>query len=253
MHTYRFDLAWDGTSYCGWQRQPNCVSIQEIVESALQQIFPTERIVVLAAGRTDSGVHAMQQICAFSIQRPRNAANIQRGLNAKLPKEIVCNFVKEMPVDFHPRYHSKEKHYLYRIWYASVRSPFEHPFTWHFSAPLDVALMSECAELFVGTHDFAAFRAAGCSATHTVRTIQSASVEVHGSEIHFNVCGKGFLRHMVRIMMGTLVAVGQKKLSLADVGASLQCGERINVGMTAPPNGLCLVSTTLLDIPVESR
>lgn len=253
MHTYRLDLAWDGTAYCGWQRQPNCLSIQEVVESALQQIFPSEDIVVLAAGRTDAGVHALQQICAFSILRSRQPRVIQRGINSKLPKDIVCLTVEDVAVDFHPRHHSKEKHYRYRIWREGVRSPFEHPFTWHFSGSLDLALMSRCAEIFIGTYDFSAFRATGCSATHTVRTITSASVTVNGPEIHFNVCGKGFLRHMVRIMMGTLVAVGQRKLTLNDVQEALYGGGRVSVGMTAPAKGLCLVSTTLLDIPIESR
>lgn len=253
MHTYRLDLAWDGTAYCGWQRQPSCLSIQEVVESALQKIFPTENIGVLAAGRTDAGVHALQQICAFSIQHPRCPEVIQRGINAKLPKDIVCIAVQEVASNFHPRHHSKEKIYRYRIWHEGTRSPFEHPFTWHFSGPLDVNLMAECAQVFIGTHDFSAFRAAGCSATYTVRTIQSSSVTINGPEIHFTVCGKGFLRHMVRIMMGTLVAVGQHKLTLENVRTALQGGGRVSVGMTAPAKGLCLVSTTLLDIPIESR
>lgn len=251
MNTYRLDLAWDGTNYCGWQRQPNALSIQEVVEEALQSIFPGENITVLAAGRTDSGVHALQQVCRFSVVAQRESFVIVRGLNSKLPSDIVCLGVQQVDAHFHPRHQSKEKHYKYRIWRSPIRSVFEHRYTWHLSTELDLDLMRQCAKLFEGTHDFSAFRAVGCSAKHTTRTIQYSEVTLSGGELHFDVKGKGFLRHMVRIMMGTVVSVGKHRLTCSEVSTALQGGSRVHVGMTAPAKGLWLVSTSLLDNPIN--
>ncbi len=249
MPCYRIDLSWDGTRYCGWQRQPQPknVSIQEIVEDALQVIFPAERIFVQAAGRTDSGVHALQQVASFSVQHPRSPSQIFRGLNSKLPEDIVCINVQEVEDGFHPRHQSKEKLYRYRILHRALKCPFRRQYTWHISKPLDVQQMQDAAMLFIGTHDFTAFRAQKCSAASTVRTIVRAECTVVEDEIHFEVQGKGFLRHMVRIMMGAVVAVGQGRLTVEDIRSALKNGQRSNLGVTAPAHGLCLVWTSLLD------
>ena len=253
MPRYRIDLAWDGTAYCGWQRQPNCISIQQVVESALQHIFPLETIKVQAAGRTDAGVHALHQIAAFSVDNEREPSIILRGLNGHLSNDIVCTDVSRVSEDFLPRAHSKSKMYRYRIRRVPIDSPFDHRYAWHFWAPLDLDRMRECANLFVGTHDFQAFRAQGCSAKSTVRSIVSSRIIEVDDELHFEIEGKGFLRHMVRILMGALIGVGKGELSIQDIHSALNGGERKALGVTAPAHGLCLVWTSLLDSPSETR
>ena len=163
MSTFRMDLAWDGGGYSGWQRQPNACTIQETVEQALQVIFPNETIVLQGAGRTDAGVHALQQVASFSIKGHRSPIQIVRGLNAKLPKDIVCTHIEQVGDGFNPRYHSKEKMYRYRILMSELPCPFRYRYTWHVQRTIDVELMKQVAEIFVGTHNFDAFRAQGCS------------------------------------------------------------------------------------------
>lgn len=248
MSTYRFDLAWDGTHYCGWQRQPNALSIQETVERALQTIFPNEAIVVQGAGRTDAGVHSLQQVASFSIGGHRDSGQILRGLNAKLPADIVCTHLQQVPDGFHPRHHSKEKLYRYRILNRFLPCPFRHAYTWHVKQTLNVEAMHQLASIFVGDHDFSAFRAQGCTAKSTFRTITRADILAEDDEIHFEVQGKGFLRHMVRIMMGSVVSVGLGKRSGQQIEAALHHSDRTLLGQTAPAHGLWLVWTSLLDI-----
>ena len=251
MTTYRLDLSWDGTAYCGWQRQPNHLSIQECVENALHRIFPRESIVVHGAGRTDAGVHALQQIAAFSILEERDPLTIQKGLNSKLPVDIVCLNVQRVEDDFHPRYASKEKLYRYRILHRSRRCAFRNLYTWHIPPVLDVNQMQIAATYFEGTHDFQAFRAQKCSANSTVRTITRAALSIEDDELHFEVQGKGFLRHMVRIMIGTLVAIGRQRKPANFIEEALNCTERAVLGETAPSHGLWLVWTSLLDKECE--
>ena len=254
MSTYRFNLAWDGTQYCGWQRQPNANSIQETVERALQAIFPNERIVVQGAGRTDAGVHALQQIASFTIDEHRDPEKILRGLNAKLPSDIVCTHVELVVEGFHPRHHSKEKLYRYRILNRPLPCPFRYGYTWHVRQTLNIHAMERCAAIFVGDHDFAAFRAQGCTAKSTFRTITRAEIlTTEDNEIHFEVQGKGFLRHMVRIMMGSVVAVGLGKRRQQQIEAALHHSDRTLLGQTAPSHGLWLVWTSLLDIVDETE
>lgn len=247
MPTYRLDLAFDGAGYCGWQRQPNQRSIQETVEQCLQQLFPQEQIVLQGAGRTDAGVHALQQVAAFTVSKPREPKQILRGLNAKLPSDIVCSLVQQMDDDFHPRSHSKTKMYRYRILHRSLPCPFRRGVTWHISKALDIASMQQAARLFVGDHDFRGYRASKCSSKTTIRTITKSQVYLYDDEVRFEVEGKGFLRHMVRIMTGVLVAVGEGQLTVDFVDQSLSGVSRSALAQTAPSHGLCLVWTSLLD------
>ena len=253
MPTYRLDLSWDGTRYCGWQSQPNVLSIQEAVERALQIIFPNERIVVQGAGRTDSGVHALQQVASFTIDGYRNPDQILRGLNSKLPADIVCTHLEQVYDGFHPRHHSKEKLYRYRILNRFLPCPFRHVYTWHVRQDLNLEAMQQLTDIFAGDHDFAAFRAQGCKAKSTFRTITRSDIFVTGDEIHFEVQGKGFLRHMVRIMMGSVVDVGLGKRTHQQIEAALHHSDRTLLGQTAPAHGLWLVWTSLLDIEDETE
>jgi len=245
MPTYRIDLAWDGTAYRGWQVQPNQDTIQSRVEDALHQIFDGEQIRVKAAGRTDSGVHALQQIVSFDSQKERPEKDILRGLNGLLPKDISCILAKKINAGFQARYETKEKMYRYRILYRKQRCPFRHRHAWHIPWELDCDLMKVGAGLLEGIHDFSAFRARGCSASHTMRTLHSCTVKKGDDEIHIETVGNGFLRHQVRIMVGTLISIGSGQRNASLINELLKSGDRRSAGQTAPSHGLWLIWTRL--------
>lgn len=247
MPTYRLDLAWDGTPFCGWQRQTNQDSIQARIEDALTRLFGGEKIKVQAAGRTDAGVHALQQIVSFTAQGARNDDQILRALNAMLPDQIVCLRAQQMEEGFHARTVSKEKMYRYRILYSKLPCPFRYQYTWHIRYSLKLERMEKAAQYFEGTHDFSAFRSQGCSAQTTIRTISSSQLKIKEDELHFEVVGKGFLRHQVRIMMGTLVEIGLEKREPEAILDLLREKDRDQSGQTAPSHGLWLIWTSLLD------
>lgn len=253
MPTYRLDLAWDGTEYSGWQVQPNARSIQGEIEKVLAMLYPGESPVVLAAGRTDAGVHALHQIASFSVQGNRSTMQIHRFLNARLPNDIVCAAVSEVPDNFAPRGMSKEKMYRYRILHRKHSCPFRHRYTHQVLQDLNIPAMQEAARYFVGAHDFQAFQAQGCSADTTIRKISFAEIKIEGDEIHFEVIGKGFLRHQVRIMMGTLLKVGENKISPMEIKEIIARKDRKLAGMTAPSKGLFLVWTSLLDNDIKTE
>lgn len=247
MNTYRLDLAWDGRPFCGWQVQPNQDSIQGRVEEALSRLFGGENIRVQAAGRTDAGVHALQQIVSFTAEAERKEEQILRGLNALLPPEIICSKVEVREEGFQARRASKLKMYRYRVLHRKIRSPFRHQQTWWISYPLDIELMKEAILLFQGTHDFSAFRAQGCSAKTTIRSIQAARLLEVDDELHFEFEGKGFLRHQVRIMVGTMIELGARGIPKQRILELLVQKDRSLAGQTAPAHGLWLIWTSLLD------
>ena len=247
MPTYKLDLSWDGGPFCGWQIQPDQDSIQCRVESALTKLFGGEKITVQAAGRTDAGVHALQQIASFSAQESRTEEQVLRALNAMLPEQIVCLRATRMPDDFRARAASKEKMYRYRVFSSRLPCPFRYRHTWHVSYPLQFSPMEEAARYFEGTHDFSAFRSQGCSAQTTVRTISSSRLVKNDDELHFEVVGKGFLRHQVRIMMGTLLEIGLEKRKPSSILDLFGEKDRERSGRTAPAHGLWLIWTSLLD------
>lgn len=234
----------------GWQRQPNGGSIQEAVEAALGQLLGGVRVRVDATGRTDAGVHALHQVVGFVLEVPRTARALERGLNALLPRDISCLGVRPAPDGFSPRHWTRSKHYRYRLLLREARCPFRAGWTWHQRAPLDVPSMSVAAAALVGRHDFSSFRAAGCSALHAVRTLARSEI-TRGTddELHLDFHGNGFLRHQVRIMVGTLVEVGQGRREPASVRATLAACDRAAAGPTAPPHGLWLVRAEVGDAP----
>ena len=245
MQTWRIDLSWNGARYCGWQRQPDAHSIQECVETALQSLFAGERIITLAAGRTDSGVHALQQIVSFQAHVQRSEEAVLRGLNSLLPADIACLLAHKMPAHFSARSASKRKMYRYRILNRSSRCPIRSGFVWHIKEKLDRDRLMQEARSFSGTHDFQSFRAARCSAQSTTRTIEKIELYQREDELQLEVIGKGFLRHQVRIMVGTLVGLGRKNALKDSVSVILKERNRKSAGVTAPSHGLCLVWTEL--------
>ena len=236
-------LAWRGTAYAGWQLQPNATTIQGTVEAALAAMCGrSEPIPVSASGRTDAGVHAEMQVVGFQLPVERTIHQVVSGINHHTPSDISCLDARMMPQDFSPRRWTRGKLYRYRILNRHPRCPFRDPYVWHLKHALDVEAMSQAVTTLVGQHDFSSFRAAGCSAESTVRTIQAARcVASPGGEVTLEFEGHGFLRHQVRIMTGTLVDVGRGRRSTDEVSDIMAACDRDAAGPTAPAKGLTLV------------
>jgi tRNA pseudouridine38-40 synthase len=248
MPSFRVTLAYDGSDYVGWQRQANGVSIQGLIEEALQ-VLDGRTVRVTGAGRTDAGVHALGQVAAFTIERVLSADAVVRALNAQLPDAIRVVAAEEAAPTFHPRFEARAKTYRYRIWNSDVISPFERRYAWHLAGPLDLDAMRAAARLIEGRHDFAAFQASGGSAATSERDVFASRVDVEPPSpnpqsllLVYDICGSGFLRHMVRIIMGSLVEVGRGRKPVEWIGGLLASRDRAAAGPTAPALGLFLVS-----------
>ena len=240
MHTIKLTIEYDGTSYAGWQVQPNGLAIQQVVEEALAKVLgvPTR---IYSSGRTDAGVHARGMAVMFHTDRDLPLSAYSDGLNTFLPPDVAVSDAVEAAPDFNPRHDALGKHYRYTIFNGKRRSPLLRNYAWHLRGKLDCAAMTEAASSFVGEHDFAAFRTTGCAAKTTVRRIDAVEILVDGDLIRIDVRGSGFLRNMVRIMVGTLVEVGLGKRP-ADLIARILAGESgVAAGATAPARGLCLM------------
>ena len=245
MPSFRITLAYDGTDYVGWQRQANGVSIQGLIEDALRDLDGRE-VTVIGAGRTDAGVHALGQVAAFTIARDLAPDALVRALNAHLPHAVRVIAAEDAPPAFHPRFGARTKTYRYRLWHADVLCPFERRHAWHLTGPLDVEAMQAAARLLEGRHDFAAFQATGSSVTTTEREVISSQIQsARGTEpsalIVYEVTGSGFLRHMVRIIVGSLVEVGRGRRPGDWIASAIASRDRAAAGPTAPPHGLFLV------------
>lgn len=233
-------VEYDGTPFCGWQIQPNGVSVQQLLEEALGKLLG-EPVRVRSSGRTDAGVHAAAMPAVFATGKELPLRAFTFGLNALLPREIAVKSAAEVSPGFDPRKDALWKRYRYTILTAPHRSPLHRLQSWHFRHPLHLERMRAGAAYLVGTHDFAAFRGANCAARTTVRTIHSLEVTRAGDFVRIDVTGTGFLKNMVRIIAGTLVEVGSGKLGPEDVGRILAGKMRPDAGATAPPHGLCLI------------
>src|SRR5258708_30819542 len=252
MTTYKVTLAYDGADFVGWQRQASGVSIQGLLEDALREIDGRD-VTVTGAGRTDAGVHALGQVAAFTFERTISVDAVARALNAKLPPAVRIVAAEDAPASFHPRFDARDKTYRYRICSTDVLSPFERRYAWHVPGALDVEAMSEAARAVEGTHDFAAFQSTGSNAKTTVRTITSSRIESsiqsalpdpHSAMFSYEVTGDGFLRHMVRAIVGSLVEVGRGRRAPSWIGEVISSRDRASAGPTAPPGGLFLVPGT---------
>ncbi len=238
MHNIKLTIEYDGTAYVGWQVQPNGLAVQEVMEGALKKLLGV-RVSLHSSGRTDAGVHAKGMVACFMTERslPLNAYTY--GLNCFLPPDIVVVAAEVVGLDFNPRHEAKGKHYRYTILCSSRRSPLSRLYAWHLREKLDLELLRSGAACFVGEHDFAAFRTSGCAAKTTIRRIDSVSITCEGDFIHIDVNGSGFMRNMVRIMVGTLVEIGRGRMLPQHVAKCLTAPETAP-GPTAPPHGLCL-------------
>jgi tRNA pseudouridine38-40 synthase len=239
MRTLKLTLAYDGTRLVGWQRQAEGDSVQGLLEDALAR-FEGAAVTVHGAGRTDAGVHALGQVASVQVTCGHDVHTLTRALNAQLPGDVRVLSVEETTHDFHARFSARSKTYRYQIRHGAIADPFERAFVWHMPEPLDVGAMSVAAGALVGRHDFAAFQSAGSGVTDTIRTITRSELTGTEGRLTYDVSGDGFLRHMVRAIVGTLVEVG-RGFRRAETMTSLLRAARSDAGPTAPPQGLFLV------------
>lgn len=240
LRRIRLIVEYDGTDYSGWQRQENAMSVQQRLEEALSRLLG-ERITVIGASRTDAGVHALYQVAAFDAKCGIPAEKFAFALNTMLPADIRVSRSEECSADFHARYQAQGKIYRYLIDNAPHASALGRRTHAHAIYPLDVSIMDEEAQSMVGTHDFAAFAASGSIVKDTVRTIYACRVVRSGREVALLVYGNGFLYNMVRILAGTLLQVGSGKLERGAIARAIETGDRLALGVTAPPQGLTLM------------
>ena len=240
MRNLRLDLCYDGTRYKGWQRlQGNDNTIQGKLEQTLSRLLG-EQIEVSASGRTDAGTHAMGQVASFHCHSNMPCRDIVDGLRQYLPEDIGVIGCKDASERFHARLNAKEKTYRYRLWNSEAPCVFDRKYVYIDREHYDVALMNEAAQLFLGTHDFSAFCANKNMKKSTVRAIRSFSVMRSGNEIVFEVTGNGFLQHMVRIMVGTLLEIGKGARTPESI-SELFGQKREYAGPAVPASGLCLM------------
>jgi tRNA pseudouridine38-40 synthase len=237
-------VSYDGTDYHGWQVQPGLPTIQGALEDVLSGI--EGRVVQVAgSGRTDAGVHALGQVAAFSIENPIPVDNLRRAVNRLLPRDIRVLHVEEAALDFHPRFQARRKTYEYRIFRGEICSPFERRYVCHHPYPLAVEEMIGLAPLLEGEHDFAAFAASDDRdelELSKVRTIYCSRLALEGDRLIYRVTGSGFLKHMVRNIVGVLLEAGKGNVDQAGLLARLEPDCAIPPGPTAPARGLFLVS-----------
>lgn len=239
MKNIKLELQYDGTSYHGWQRQINALSVQQIIEDTLSKITG-ECISVVGCGRTDAGVHANSYIANFKSGTKIPSEKLHYALNSRLPRDIRCIRAENVDDDFHSKYCAKKKKYSYYILNSNIPNVFKSKYTWQYKHPLNVENMQKAAKAFVGTHDFVGFASAGLTVKTTVRTIYSLNVYEEGDIITIDVVGNGFLYNMVRIIAGTLVFIGGGKINVNDIKNIIDSCDRNRAGITAPPQGLFL-------------
>ena len=250
MRTLKLTLSYDGTRLVGWQRQAEGDSVQGLLEDALAR-FEGRPLTVHGAGRTDAGVHALGQVASVDVSFTHDVSTLARALNAQLPEDVRILSVEEARSGFHARFDARAKTYRYCIRNGAIAGPFERFFVWHVPQPLDVESMRQAASGLLGRHDFSSFRSIGTDVPDAVRTLHASKiVETPGAVpwlgdaghlLTYEVSGDGFLRHMVRAIVGTLVEVGRGWRHPAEMDALLQAKDRARAGATAPPHGLFLV------------
>ncbi len=239
MRRLLLTLRYDGTAYHGWQVQPNAVSVQETLQNAIEAVTGV-RAGVIGCSRTDTGVHAAMFCCTFDTESGIPAGRMALALNMHLPEDIAVYNCEEVAADFHPRYAARGKRYTYRVNNTHYRNPFDERYAVRFTPVLDETALHTFAQDFVGTHDFSAFCAANADTVDNVRTVFRFSVERDGDAVLFTVEADGFLYNMVRIMVGTLLDMGAKRLPEDAIRNALASGDRSLAGATAPAKGLRL-------------
>lgn len=240
MKTYRMDVAYDGTRYSGWQRLgDDPETIQGKLETALSRLLE-ETLEIDGSGRTDAGVHARRQTVSFSTERAFAPDRLQAQLNHYLPSDITVLSLEEAEGRFHARYLATGKCYRYRLWNAPLVNPLERRYRHHVPEPLDLEKMRRAADVLMGTYDFSAFTAMKSKKKSAVRTLREISLKADGAALELTFVGDGFLHHMVRIIVGTLLEVGAGRMTVKAVADALAAQNRAQAGPLAPANGLVL-------------
>ena len=233
-------ISYDGTGYFGWQRQNDKPTIQGVIEKKLETMIG-KHVSLIASGRTDTGVHALHQVANFRVFSSLTPSVFLKGLNSLLPDNIIIKKAEYVSLDFHARYDAKSKVYEYRIHNEKLPSPFLRHYAWHISRSLDRKGMKECLEIIKGTHDFSAFYTAGDGKLNPVRNMIHAELTIHNSNLFtFTFEANGFLRHMVRNIMGTIVRAGLGEIDIDRFIEILVSKDRQKAGAMAPPGGLYL-------------
>ncbi len=240
IQNFKITIQYDGTNYHGWQMQPNGRTVQGELTRALS-ILDHLPATVYGAGRTDAGVHAEGQVANFFVKRDFEPRLLRDAINGNLDRDI--RVLEAVPVSdaFNARYSATQKTYRYRIWTGEVVSPFVYRYVHHYRAGLDLEQMQQAAAALIGTHDFTAFTVASSDAEDHVRTLIDLDIGQDANEISIIASADGFLRYMVRTIVGTLIEVGRGKRTAASVAATLESLDRANAGPSAPANGLTLV------------
>ncbi len=240
MRNIRLTIEYDGGDYCGWQRQINGLSIQQVLEEAIARITG-EEVRITGSGRTDAGVHALGQVAHFKTDSALAERNLLMGINSLLPPDIVVTELRDAPASFHARFDVLSKVYCYRICNRPVRSALERRRAWFIWEPLDLDRIQTVIPLFKGTHDFSSFCSTHTDSPDRVRTILDMTVRKDpDGMIVISMEADGFLRYMVRTIVGALVEVGRGKCSPEDIDRILVSRDRRTAGLTAPPQGLLL-------------
>ncbi len=232
-------ISYDGTNYCGFQVQPNGVSVEGLLNEALSKIAG-HPLTILGASRTDAGVHAEGQRASFFLEGRIPTDHICNAVNGLLPKDIVVVAAEEVPMDFHCRHDAVGKHYRYTIRNTALSSPFDRNYAYHFPGKLDVARMKEAVPLFLGERDFRAFTAANSGRTDFVRRLDLITVNTSGDHIYLDFWGGGFLYKMVRSIAGSLIDVGRGYFDKDTIEKAMKTGDRSLLSLTAPSKGLSL-------------
>ena len=241
MKRIKLTIAYDGTNYCGWQIQPNGITIEEVINKTLQKLTG-EPILVIGASRTDSGVHAMGNVAVFDTETSIPPERIAMALNQRLPEDIVIVKSEEVALDFHPRYCDCSKTYEYHIINTRIPVPTKRLTNYFVSYNLNLDHMIEAASYLVGEHDFVSFCNVRTDVENTVRTITALDIIENGNEITIRITGNGFLYNMVRIIVGTLIRVGRGFYTPEKVKEILEAKDRKAAGVTAPAHGLMLMN-----------
>lgn len=241
MRNLKIVLEYDGTGYHGWQRQKDLTTVQQVLEDIVLRITG-ERLAIFGSGRTDAGVHALKQTAHFKTNSCIGSANLLAAMNSLLPKDIVVKEIQEVPESFHARFDAKSKTYMYQIINSPTRSALYRQYAWHIRTPLDVIEMGKGLSFLKGRHDFTAFCGKKEVNRNCIRTITDVRLEKNPSGmIGIYLEADGFLRYMVRSVVGTLAEVGRGKRPPEELLSILQAKDRKRAGMTAPPQGLFLV------------
>ena len=240
MKRIKLTIAYDGTNYCGWQIQPNGITVEEVINKALQKLTG-EPILVIGASRTDSGVHAMGNVAVFDTETSIPPERIAMALNLRLPEDIVIVKSEEVALDFHPRYCDCSKTYEYHIINTRIPIPTKRLTNYFVSYNLNLDHMRQAASYLVGEHDFVSFCNVRTDVENTVRTITALDIIENGNEITIRITGNGFLYNMVRIIVGTLIRVGRGFYTPEKVKEILEAKDRKAAGVTAPAHGLMLM------------